>query len=136
MSQFIKTVNRLEPAWPNFKNVNNDQVSLVYDVAAPGTDLQNAGYGMAGLRGLGTTGSQFFDDVLAGHFSNLPSDVINQFSPGVPLDYGLIALLVGGAFLFTDFSPFVNRRAKRIVSLRKARLKGNIAKEQALLAGS
>lgn len=132
MSQIIKTVNRLTPSWPNFKNTNNDQVSLVYDVAAPGTDLQNAGYGMAGLRGLGTTGSQTLDDLLAGNFTAVPTDIINGFTT---FDFGSYLIVGGIALLVLPGLLKGGKSASRSLG-RKAKLKGNIAREQALLAGS
>lgn len=128
---YLQTVNRLTLSWPSFKNTNNDQLSLVYDVSAPGTAMQNKGYHMAGLSGLGTTGSQTLDDLLAGNFTAVPTDIINGFTTfdfGSYLIVGAVALLVLPGLLKGGKS------AGRAVS-RKAKLKGNIAREQALLAG-
>lgn len=126
---YLQTVNRLTPSWPSFQNTNNDQVSLVYDVSAPGTAMQNKGYGMAGL---GATGSQTLDNLLAGNFTSVPTDIINGFST---FDYGSYLIVGAVALLVLPGLLKGGKSASRSVS-RKAKLKGNIAREQTLLAGS
>lgn len=119
MSQFVQTVNRLEPSWPNFQHTLNNQLSLTYDVAAPGTAYQDKSYGMAGL------GNAFDDSISA----FLPASI----SPYFTSENYYVGFIGLGALLLLLTGKGLSGRKQRAATTRRARIKGAIAANQELL---
>lgn len=117
---YIQTVNRMQSGWKYPKLVKNGQISLVTDVASPGTAYQNASYGMAGL---GT-----IDDTIN---SVLPASIAPYFT-STNYYAGFIGVAVLGLVLAGSGS---GRKAKA-QNRRKATLKGRVAMDQELLRGA
>lgn len=110
----MDTTNRMARGVDYPSLVGKDSIALVTDVAAPGTAFQNASYGMAGYNGT------LRQRAGLGDFS-----VIGDYFSSENYYLGYIAIAAIGFALLGG----TNRKER----LRKANLKGRIAREQALL---
>lgn len=102
----VQTVNRMARGMDYPDLVGPDNISLVTAIAAPGTDYQNASYGMSGL----------------GDYS-----VIADYFTSTNYYLGYVGLAALGYLLVKGIKP--NSRALS----RRASLKGSIARETELL---
>ena len=129
----IDTVNRFARGMDYNSLVGNNSIALVTDVAAPGTDYQNASYGMNGtLRqwaGLGTV----LSDITSGNFTALPTDIIAGLSTG---DIGSYVIVGGLALLLISHLGKGGGKSKSRSVGRRARLLGLVAMDQSLLKAS
>lgn len=119
----VSTDNRMGRAM-NWPSLASDSIALVTDVSAPGSDYQNASYGMNGL-------GSVFGDLTSGNFSALPGDIVTGLNPST-FDIGAYVVVGLLAYLILPKLMKGGKGASRVAS-RKARLTGQIAQDQALL---